>query len=78
MKRTDKWISPPLLIQRGINLSRLLRYDKSYAFDKHGWREVSDLVANQGFTMEELREIVATNNKHRYEFSEDMTPIVCR
>ena len=66
------------LIQRGKKLSYLLRHDKSYAFDEHGWREVSDLVGNHGFTMEELREIVATNNKQRYEFSEDMTRIRAR
>lgn len=56
------------LINQGKKLSYLLRHDKSYAFDVHGWREVSDLVANHGFTMEELREIVANNNKQRYEF----------
>ena len=67
-----------ILIQRGKKLSYLLRHDKTYAFDEHGWREVSDLVANHGFTMEELREIVATNNKQRYEFSEDMTRIRAR
>ena len=39
-------------IQQGKKLSCLLRHDKSYAFDEHGWREVSDLVANHGFTME--------------------------
>ena len=66
------------LIKRGKKLSYLLRHDTSYAFDEHGWREVSDLVANHGFTMEELREIVATNNKQRYEFSEDMTRIRAR
>lgn len=66
------------LIQRGRKLSYLLRHDKSCAFDEHGWREVSDLEANHGFTMEELREIVATNNKQRYEFSEDMTRIRAR
>lgn len=65
-------------IKRGKKLSYLLRHDKSYAFDEHGWREVNDLVANHGFTMEELREIVATNNKQRYEFSEDMTRIRAR
>ena len=69
---------PNHLIQRGKKLSYLLRHDKSYAFDEHGWREVSDLVANHGFTMEELSEIVATNNKQRYEFSEDMTRIRAR
>ena len=66
------------LVKLGKKLSYLLRHDKSYAFDEHGWREVSDLVANHGFTMEELREIVATNNKQRYEFSEDMTRIRAR
>lgn len=65
------------LIKRGKKLSYLLRHDKSYAYDEHGWREVSDLVAN-GFTIEELCEIVATNNKQRYEFSEDMTRIRAR
>lgn len=67
-----------ILIQRGKKLSYLLRHDTSYAFDEHGWREVSDLVANHGFTMEELHEIVAANNKQRYEFSEDMTRIRAR
>lgn len=66
------------LIKRGKKLSYLLRHDKTYAFDEHGWREVIDLVANHDFTMEELREIVATNNKQRYEFSEDMTRIRAR
>lgn len=66
------------LIKRGKKLSYLLRHDKSYAFDEHGWREVNDLVVNHGYTMEELREIVATNNKQRYEFSEDMTHIRAR
>lgn len=66
------------LITRGKKLSYLLRHDKSYAFDEHGWREVSELVANYGFSLEELREIVATNNKQRYEFSEDMTCIRAR
>lgn len=66
------------LINRGKKLSYLLRHDTSYAFDEHGWREVSDLVVNHGFTLEELREIVATNNKQRYEFSEDMTRIRAR
>lgn len=67
-----------LLIIRGKKLSYLLRHDKSYAFDKHGWRSVSDLIANHDFSLEELREIVATNNKQRYEFSDDMKFIRAR
>lgn len=66
------------LINRGKKFSYLLRHDTSYAFEEHGWREVSDLVANHGFTMEEQREIVDTNNKQRYEFSEDMTRVRAR
>ena len=59
-------------------LSYLLRHDPNYAFDEHGWRKVSDLVANHGFTMEELREIVITNNKQRFEFSDDLSRIRAR
>ena len=59
-------------------LSYLLRHDPNYAFDEHGWRVVSDLVANHGFTMEDLREIVITNNKQRFEFSEDLSRIRAR
>ncbi len=67
-----------LLIIRGKKLSYLLRHDKSYAFDEHGWRSVSDLIANHDFSLEELCEIVATNNKQRYEFSDDMKFIRAR
>lgn len=66
------------LIKQGKKLSYLLRHDLSYAFDEYGWCEVSDLVANHGFTLEELREIVATNNKQRYEFSKDLPRIRAR
>ncbi|MBP5709576.1 MAG: RNA 2'-phosphotransferase [Bacteroidales bacterium] len=66
------------LIKQGKKLSYLLRHDTHYAFDEHGWREVSDLVANHGYSLEELCEIVETNNKKRYEFSEDMTLIRAR
>ena len=66
------------LIKKGKHLSFLLRHDKAYRFDEHGWREISDLITNHGYTMDELKEIVATNNKQRYEFSEDMTRIRAR
>lgn len=56
------------LIKQGKKLSYLLRHDKSYTFDEHGWHEVNVLVINNGFTMKELREIVATNNKKRMIF----------
>lgn len=66
------------LIKQGKKLSYLLRHDKSYNFDEHGWREVNNLLANHGFTLEELLEIVANDNKQRYEFSEDMKFIRAR
>lgn len=51
-------------------LAYLLRHDIHYAFDSHGWREVSDLIANHGFTLEDLFNIVANSNKQRFEFSD--------
>lgn len=63
------------LIRKGKHLAFLLRHDTEYQFDEHGWREVSDLIKNQGYTMEELEEIVETNNKKRYEFSDDKKKI---
>lgn len=56
------------LVKKGKHLSFLLRHDKEYQFDKHGYREVKDLVKNHGFTKQELIEIVETNDKQRYEF----------
>lgn len=67
-----------LRIAKGKKLSFLLRHDKEYAFDVHGWREVSDLVENHGYTLEELAEIAETNDKKRYEFNEDKTKIRAR
>ena len=66
------------LLQRGKHLSFLLRHDRKYPFDEHGWREVSALTENHGYTLEELDEIVRTNNKQRYEFSEDRKHIRAR
>lgn len=63
------------LIHKGKHLAFLLRHDTEYKFDEHGWREVKDLIKNQGYTMKELEEIVETNNKKRYEFSEDKKKI---
>ena len=66
------------IIRKGKRLAFLLRHDEEYQFDEHGWREVSDLIANHGYTMELLDEIVETNIKKRYEYSEDKTKIRAR
>ena len=48
--------------------------------DRHGWCNVHDLVdafnkKYNGFTFNDLKEIVATDNKQRYSFNDDMTLI---
>lgn len=54
-------------------LAFLLRHDRDYDWDAVGWRSVSDLVSNHGFSAAMLDEIVAKDNKGRYEFNEDKT-----
>lgn len=66
------------MIEKGKKLSYLLRHDKDYNFDEHGWRKVSDLVNNHGYTIEEIDELVETNDKKRYEYNEDKTKIRAR
>lgn len=66
------------LIADSRRLAKLLRHGKEHDYDIHGWREVSDLVENYGFTPDELKEIVETNDKQRFEFSEDMQRIRAR
>jgi putative RNA 2'-phosphotransferase len=48
--------------------------------DENGWANVNELISksannSQGFTFEELDEIVQTNNKKRFIFNEDKTRI---
>ena len=56
-------------IKKGKELAFLLRHDKNYKFKEGGWREISDLTKNHGYTKVELEEIVKTDSKRRYEFS---------
>ncbi len=69
------------ITRKGKHLAFLLRHDKE-AFedgriDKHGWRQVSEL-AQFGYDRSLLDEIVATNNKQRYEYSLDGRKIRAR
>lgn len=48
--------------------------------DEHGWCNVSDFVEAfnkkyKGFTFDDLKEIVDTDNKQRYSFNDDLTLI---
>ena len=70
------------LILKGKELAFLLRHDKE-AFDnglidQNGWRNVSELVNDKGYSVDLIEEIVATNNKKRYEFNKDHTKIRAR
>lgn len=67
------------LIKTGRYISYLLRHhpeDAGLTLDEHGWVSVEELISAvarsyTGFTRTELDEIVATNNKKRYSYSED-------
>lgn len=65
------------IVSKGRKLSRLLRHNKQN-IDSHGWREVRDLIENHGCTWDELCEIVAKNDKQRFEFSDDKLRIRAR
>lgn len=71
------------LLQIGKYISYLLRHHPEEAgltLDEHGWVSVNELIAAverkySGFDRAVLDEIVATNNKKRYSYSEDETLI---
>ena len=70
------------LIRKSIQLSWLLRHD-SVSFnkgliDENGWRSVDELVRCYGFTPELLQDIVAQNNKQRFEYNDDRTKLRAR
>lgn len=54
-------------------LSYLLRH--SDVPDKQGWIPLEKLILDYGFTEQSLKQIVANDEKHRYEFSYDGTKV---
>lgn len=59
-------------------LSLLLRHKPetlNLTMDKEGWVDVEELLEKMKISMEELEEIVETNNKKRFGFDEDKTRI---
>lgn len=59
-------------------MSLLLRHQpekEQLDMDKFGWVPVKQLLSRLDMTMEELEEIVATNNKKRFSFNDDKTKI---
>ena len=70
------------LVDRGKELSYILRHSISEYelgwINEHGWMPVKRLIDQYHFTSELIDEIVATNNKQRYEYNEDHTKIRAR
>lgn len=63
-----------MLIKKSKYLSLLLRHRPDSAnlvLDKEGWCTVESLITNANFTKKELEEIVRTDEKGRYKFSDD-------
>ncbi len=59
-------------------LSLLLRHKPEEAdinLDSEGWANVKDLIHHAGFTKDELKIIVDTDDKHRYTFNKDGSKI---
>lgn len=54
-------------------LSYLLRH--SDLPDEQGWIPLEKLILGYGYTEQSLKQIVANDEKHRYEFSDDETKV---
>lgn len=57
------------------DVSYLLQHDKTCKLETGGWRSVETLVREQGFTFEQLCDLVANDSKGRFEFNDDKTKI---
>ncbi len=58
------------LIRKGREISYLLRHTEKI-IDKHGWADIKTLLKEVNINLETLLLIVNTNDKKRYELSED-------
>jgi putative RNA 2'-phosphotransferase len=59
------------LFKKSKEISYLLRHNPDgLNMDKSGWVSVNDLLRKIGISMEDLEEIVSTNNKKRFGFDE--------
>lgn len=62
-------------MSRSSTLAYYLRHDINYDFDPKGWRTVQNLCDKIGLSVEELINIVETDQKGRFEFDEKMTKV---
>ena len=73
--QTHQQYNKGFIIKKSKELSFLLRHDRKYTFDEHGYRTISDLVENHHYSVELIEEIVRSDDKQRYEYSDDKTKI---
>lgn len=56
-------------------LAYKLRHDDEYQFEPGGWRSLSDLCDHHSFSRKEIIDIVANDDKGRYEINVDRTKV---
>lgn len=60
---------------RSRKLSYLLRHDCNHSYESGGWRLISELVDNHSFSVEEIKMLVYTDSKGRFELNADITKV---
>ena len=69
------------IVKKSRFLSMVLRHKPEKAnvvLDHAGWTDVKTLLANTHMDMATLEQVVATNNKKRFEFNDNKTRIRAR
>jgi putative RNA 2'-phosphotransferase len=78
-KKTDgRLYMSDQLVKISKLLSFILRHDPAshgIKLDEHGYANVEELIKKIDISMDELMEVVATNDKQRFSFNEDETLI---
>ncbi len=63
-------------IKKSIYITKLLRHNpEDLVMDKNGWVNVDSLLKKIGATIEELDNVIETNNKKRFIYNSDKTKI---
>lgn len=60
-------------IKKSKRLAYLLRH--SDLPDYNGWAKMSEVLGNLGVSLQDLQQIVESDNKGRFEFSEDKSSV---
>lgn len=57
--------------KRSCKLAYILRHDKNTPLEEGGWLPVDYLIAKENYSLEELRNIVSSDEKCRFELDEE-------